>query len=143
MGLILDDAAISVRLGGTWDGTAPVFSGSSVSFMGRARQLRVTDQIEATNVRGAQGRKRSRFHSPEMTAMLNGVVASTGDCWAFKEAAGVSPVGVWIEITTIPNSNLTAPDTLIGVITKWEWSGSAGEVQIEEIEINLDPDYDA
>ena len=142
MGLILNNAAITVRIGGNYDGSAPTFTGTGVNFMARAREFRVTDSLEKTNVSGAgHARKRHRFHSAEGTLMLKGVVqALTG--FAFKAVGAVTPVGKWVEVTTVPLSTMTTPDIYIGVITKWEESGSATESIFEEIEIDLNADVE-
>jgi hypothetical protein len=139
MGLILEDASISVAIGPKWTGIAPTF-GTGSSFMARAKRLHVNDKLEKADVHGAGSQfKAFRFFAEEQSLDLEGVVPATGfDYWA---DASTSPTGYWIQITTKELSSLTTSRVFQGVIEEWDWDASQGQPQMAKIKVALNPDY--
>jgi hypothetical protein len=139
MGLIFENAALSIEVGDLYTGAAPVFAGTS-SFMAKAKRVRIGDEVELTNTQGAGSAvKQNRPHSREQIISLTGIVPATGDLSGPSTLA--SPVLYNVKVELKPLSTLSSPYTWYGMCRKWEYSTEQGDNQIEEIEINTAMDY--
>lgn len=138
MGTILNNATLTVKTADTFAGLT---AATATSFMARAREYEASDEDEKVDVAGAGSpRKKHQHHSASGTLMLRGVVLASSAPFMFKAAGAVSPVGKWIQTSMIPTSTLSSPEVITGRISKWKHGASRGEAQVEEVEIDTDPD---
>ena len=138
-GLILEDCAVSISVGQKADGSEPVF-GNAADYKGRVKELSIEESGEKTNLKAAGDvQKKHRFHSEGGTLHLKGFVKAVG--YFFTGQDGVGLLHHYIKVEHRPLSTMQSPYTWIGVIEKWETTGSTGEGQMENIDCDLTPDY--
>lgn len=141
MAVMINNGTVEVLVGPAYAFTTPSYTGSLATFLARVRSIQVTDELQSTNTKGAgDTRARNRYHTGQGRLTLRGLVLGDGSYGIKPTTDGVTPVGLWIKVRTETLSTLTVGDTWEGVITRWQWSGDMDEAQIEEIEVDLDPD---
>lgn len=141
--LIGEDAAISITLGGTWDGTLTPLpigaavepTGTAVNILGICKSISHHETVKRTNVKAlGDGREKHRYHSFSGEIMIDAFTPATGYVLPF------SKVGCYIGVTFDPNAILVTPETYLGVITDWKLqTATDGTPTTVSITIDLNP----
>lgn len=138
-GLILEDCSVVISIGQKADGSEPVFT-TGVDFKVRLKELSIEDTIEKTNLKPASdGRKKHRYHSAGGTGSLKFFTKAGG--FAFASPSTGTYTGRYLRLDYKPLSTLDQPLEFICVIEKWETTGSTGEGTMENLTLDMDPDY--
>lgn len=117
-------------------GTAPTFP-ALASVLCVATEFTVSTEVRKTEVSVGCGSVLKSFSNPNGTATLRGIVptTNTGNGWTFQTAAGSTPEGMAIRVSTHPKGG--TPSVYEGIIMNWRGSMNADSATVEEITIDL------
>lgn len=134
-----DDAIVSITFGTQNACTGVVTWGSAQSLQGLWTNARMREQAEIIRSRAAgDTRFRKRAVAGDGSIEIEQLVPVTG---FWYEEMSVTGIGSPVKVEIKPCSSFGVATTRYGVISSWEWSGAAGESQIERITIETDLDF--
>lgn len=141
--LIGEDAALSITLGGPWDGSLTPLpiggaiepTGAAVNILGICKSISHHETVKTTNVKAlGDSREKHRYHSFSGEIMIEAFTPATGYVLPFNK------VGSYIGVTFDPNSVLVTPETYTGVIIDWKLqTATDGTPTTVSITIDLNP----